>query len=269
MEVQSYEKKGLSSSFVTLTYRDESLPVGRSLCPRDPSLWLKRLRKSRPGGPPLRYYLVGEYGEADQRPHYHVALFGFPPCDAGSTIVRKGDKLQRPTCCQPCRSLYETWGLGAIFSGSLEPASANYISGYVTKGLTNESDPVNATKLAGRHPEFSRMSLKPGIGAEWADRFAETVEANGLIRESGQLVPRTYMEGPVTKNLPRYLSNRVRKQLLTEEGIKHETNVWLQKKYAESQAKPAEVRDQERAQRLLNQQLSIKQHQKRKKDRSL
>lgn len=157
-----------------------------------------------------------------------------------------------------------------MFSGVLEPASANYISGYVTKGLYNESDPATAAKLAGRHPEFSRMSLKPGIGASWADLFAKTIVDNNLVNESGEkLVPRTYMEGSVSKNLPRYLSNRVRKQILTKEGLEHETNVWLQKKYAETQEKPAEVRDSERAQRLLNQGLAIKQHQKRKKERKL
>ena len=58
------------NAFVTLTYEDDNV---RSLVPKDPQDWLKRIRKAvEPLR--LRYYLVGEYGDISERPHYHVAL---------------------------------------------------------------------------------------------------------------------------------------------------------------------------------------------------
>ena len=69
------------NSFITLTYADEFLPISPTkpvptLCKRDAQLFLKRLRKRLTF--PIRYYLCGEYGGLNGRPHYHAILFGFP-----------------------------------------------------------------------------------------------------------------------------------------------------------------------------------------------
>ena len=62
------------SSFVTLTYDNDYLPSGGTLVKRDLQLFMKRLRRSR--DEKIRFYACGEYGDATQRPHYHLLLFG-------------------------------------------------------------------------------------------------------------------------------------------------------------------------------------------------
>lgn len=133
-----------TNAFVTLTYADEYLPPGGTLVPKHLQAFLKRLRKSV-YPTEIRYFGCGEYGDESQRPHYHLALFSLGPEDA-----EKIDKA---------------WGLGHSFTGDLTHDSAQYISGYVTKKMTNANNEKVAKWLNGRHPEFARMSLKPGIGA--------------------------------------------------------------------------------------------------------
>jgi len=146
--------------FVTLTYSDENLPGGvdgATLQPKDLQDWLKRFRSAiQPTK--VRYFAVGEYGDRTWRPHYHLALFGWPQCRYG--FSRYTDR--RKDCCSCCDVIRETWGLGHIAVGSLETSSAQYIAGYVTKKMTFNDDP----RLKGRHPEFARMSRNPAIGKE-------------------------------------------------------------------------------------------------------
>lgn len=59
--------------FVTLTYGRDKCPVDGSLLHEDFQKFMKRLRK-RVGR--VRFYMCGEYGPLNQRPHYHACLFG-------------------------------------------------------------------------------------------------------------------------------------------------------------------------------------------------
>lgn len=148
------------NAFVTLTYADEAITRTSgsdlpTLVPDDVQKWLKRFRKKiQPHT--IRYFLVGEYGEDTSRPHYHVALFGWPPCHYGISRYRHG----YTKCCVPCDTVRDTWGLGHVELGQISLKSANYIAGYVTKKLTDWWD----ERLNGRQPEFARMSRNPGIG---------------------------------------------------------------------------------------------------------
>lgn len=196
------------NSFVTLTYADETLPPDGSLRPRDASLWLKRLRK-RWRVSPIRYYLVGEYGDESWRPHYHAALFGFPACEYGQT--RRFPRGRERSCCPRCDIIAETWGLGRIDLARLEQHSAQYVCGYVTKKLTSADDP----RLEGRHPEFARMSLKPGIGGDFAPDVADI---QMRYNENGEDVPFALRHGPKLMPLGRYMVRRIRKQSGRDEG---------------------------------------------------
>lgn len=177
------------NSFATLTYADNNV---EELCPKHTQDWLKRFRR-RVGK--VRYYLVGEYGDKSMRPHYHVALFGFPSCQA--VYRMKGD------CpCPSCTAVRETWGFGHILLGMLEPASASYLCGYVTKKMTFRED----RRLDGRYPEFARMSLVPGIGAD-AMWDAASVMMQYKLEEKG--IPSQLRHGRKMLPLGRYLRKKL------------------------------------------------------------
>lgn len=196
------------NAFLTLTYADEHLPVlsnGRAtLVHQDARDWLKRLRK-KIEPTKVRYFLVGEYGDESNRPHYHVALFNFPPCRRGTT----GFGMSQPDwsrCCASCHMVGSTWGKGKVYVGSLETSSAQYVAGYVLKKMTRYDDP----RLDGRDPEFARMSLKPGIGAYWMDEVASTFMQFNLEKTQVD-VPSTLRHGSKHWPIGRYLQRRLRK----------------------------------------------------------
>lgn len=185
--------------FVTLTYAEDR----RDLVPRDFQLWLKRLRKRVSGFPgadgeprKLRFYGVGEYGDHTCRPHYHSALFGWPACSG------QGPKIGGVCQCLACSVVRETWGFGHVLVGRLEEKSAQYIAGYVTKKMTHRDD----LRLRGREPEFARMSLNPGIGADamWA-------VASEMIKYNRKKAPMV-LEFGKSKKLPlgRYLRGKLK-----------------------------------------------------------
>lgn len=195
-----------SSVFVTLTY--ENSPPNESLNSKDTQDWLKRIRKSF--GHPLRYFLVGEYGDSSFRPHYHLALFGYPQCLRGRTDRKR--LYITGKCCPHCELVHQTWGHGMIDLASLTLESAGYIAGYTTKKMTKPNDP----RLGGRSPEFARMSLRPGLGAHALGDFAEVLLTNPHAMDqffkSGELPSSLRTDG---KSLPlgRYLRSRLHEQV--------------------------------------------------------
>lgn len=138
---------------VTLTYLDDPW----TLLPRDLQLFLKRLRKEVKR--PVRFFACGEYGDESGRPHYHVVLFGV-------SKVLHGHLLQR------------IWGHGFVHVGDLNPRSAAYACGYVCKAMTKWGD----GRLQGRHPEFVRMSLRPGIGSCVIGSISRQLMGSGASR---------------------------------------------------------------------------------------
>jgi len=181
-----------------LTKTEGGLPT---LKPKELTDFLKRLRMDfHPLK--LRYFYVGEYGSNTERPHYHLALFNFPACERGVTrLNRRGD------CCGICDRVREIWSKGFVYSGQLENASAAYIAGYVTKKLTSKEDP----RLCGRHPEYARMSLKPGIGAGFMPEVASALLTHNL--ETLTDVPTSLQHGPSVQPLGRYLTRQLRVQM--------------------------------------------------------
>lgn len=192
------------SVFLTLTYTDEKLPrTSTNLPTLDPKHlkdWLKRLR-DRISPSKVRFFAVGEYGDETFRPHYHVALFGYPACSYGNSRYTR----TRQRCCDHCDLIRDTWGRGAIFAGDLSVNSAQYIVGYVAKKLTDKSDP----RLNGRHPEFARMSLKPGIGRDFMDEVASVLLGPGGGNFADD-VPTHLAHGTRKFPLGRYLRRRLR-----------------------------------------------------------
>lgn len=185
------------NAFLTLTYDDDHLPRPASLDPRHVRDFLKRLRRSIE---PLkvRYFAVGEYGDQSERPHYHLALFGYPKCLFGNSRYN----LRRPNCCSVCDRVRDVWGKGHVFLGDLSHESAAYIAGYVTKKMTGKDD----ARLNGRYPEFARMSLRPGIGQSAMHEVADVLLRYDVPGD----VPNGLRHGSRVLPLGRYLKANLR-----------------------------------------------------------
>jgi len=201
------------NTFATLTYDDTHLPADLSLVPRHAITFLKRLRKAYSPAR-LRYYLVGEYGDQTQRPHYHAALFGFPNCTYGLSRYSKS----RTICCPTCEIVKTAWGYGHIQLGEVNEFSASYISGYVTKKMTEKTD----ERLHGRHPEFARMSNRPGIGAALIDDVASQLLTYYTFGDGpGEFddVPGQLQHGKKSWPLGKYLKRRLRTRVGLPEKV--------------------------------------------------
>lgn len=201
------------STFVTLTYGPRELPISNgveTLSPGDLQKWLKRFRVALA---PLRirFFAVGEYGDNTQRPHYHALIFGAPTCLRGRTGGISGT-LPANNCCLPCQTLERSWGLGRVFQGSVTPDSCQYVAGYTVKKMTEPTHPANA----GRHPEFSRQSLRPGIGTWAMEDVALTIMQTGHVAEHED-VPTALLHGKRALPLGRYLRRKLRLALGRDE----------------------------------------------------
>lgn len=184
-------------SFVTLTYAGDVTDLN----PDHAQKWLKRLRRAI-APIRLRYFLVGEYGDQTERPHYHAALFGWPSCS-----LQQGFQSPKGCQCHACSVVRSTWGFGHVMVGRLEPKSSAYIAAYCTKKMTHRLD----TRLGGRHPEFARMSLNPGIGA---DAMWDVASAFMQYHPTALDVPTGLQYTKTTiKPLGKYLRRELRKKV--------------------------------------------------------
>lgn len=109
-------------TFLTLTYSDVYLPKNGDLSYRDLQLFIKKLRKLNTAK--LKYFAVGEYGEKDLRPHYHIILFGYEPKD-----VKKIGRYYTDLLIQ------KLWYQGYNTVGGVTNRSLNYTLKYCTKNL--------------------------------------------------------------------------------------------------------------------------------------
>ena len=186
---------GNNNVFVTLTYNNQNLPPDGSLDYRHFQLFMKRLRKKFGSG--VRFYMCGEYGDENRRPHYHAILFNIKFDDA--IKWRK-----TPTGYPQYRSktLEDLWGLGNCEFGSVTFKSAAYVARYIMKKVTGEVaamhycdfDPVTGEVFGELKPEFNNMSRRPGIGRDWIEKFQSDVYPQGSVVVNGVEVrpPRYY-----------------------------------------------------------------------------
>lgn len=174
-----------SNCFLTLTYRDELLPEGGSLCVADWQKFAKRLRK-RMGR--FRYLMCGEYGERTWRPHYHALLFGLD-----FHMDRQVWERKRAYTTWRSAILEEVWPFGQSLIGNLTMETCEYVARYVTKKLTGE---LGKEVYGERKPPFITMSRRPGIGSEWLKRFESDVYPADVVRVNGRAYrpPRFYDE---------------------------------------------------------------------------
>ncbi|QCQ84823.1 replication initiator protein [Blackfly microvirus SF02] len=162
---------------ITLTYDEENLS-STNLNHRDFQLFLKRLRK-RYTGHTIRYFMCGEYGDINLRPHFHSCLFGihFPDRKTYSKNKQGQYVFSSPT-------LAALWPQGQTTVMPLNLTTAGYCARYFFK--------ENKTaKALGLSPEYNRCSLKPGLGHEWFHKYANTDVYPGdyIVNDKGQKLP--------------------------------------------------------------------------------
>lgn len=190
------------NTFITLTYDDKSLPPNGSLVKKDWQMFMRRLRKRV--DVPIRFYMAGEYGEKQKRPHYHACLFGFDFEDKYFfKKSRSGEDLFRSPM------LEELWPYGHSTIGAVTYESAAYVARYITKKIGGSReiehyggeilDPDTGELTLKRLPEFNLMSRKPGIAADWIDEYSSDIYPSDEVVLSGKRVrkyrPPKYYDG--------------------------------------------------------------------------
>lgn len=190
--------------FITLTYRPECIPEGGSLCLADWQNFAKRLRKNCGS---FRYFHCGEYGDVNQRPHYHACIFGLDfVADRDLWKTERGISLFRSPL------LEKTWGLGFATVGALNFQSAAYVARYIMKKVNGD---LAVEKYGDRRPEYVTMSRRPGIGSTWLDRFKSDVyPADEVVLEGKRYRPPRFYDSKLgDEELDGYKAKRRRAAL--------------------------------------------------------
>lgn len=172
------------NGFLTLTYDDTHLPVHGNLVYRDFQLFLKRYRKMV-APVKLRFFMCGEYGSRTGRPHFHAAIFGHWFSD--SYVFKRG---RYPLYRSP--ALESLWVAGSSCFGALTFDSAAYVAGYIYDKMNGEKAAehyrrvdLSTGEMFSLTPEFSHMSLKPGIGHDWLVKYAADYANSGTVVVNG------------------------------------------------------------------------------------
>lgn len=163
--------------FITFTYDEEHIPSNMMLDTKAISNLNKKLKVylSRKGlKSDFRFYGVGEYGSTTARPHYHIIYFGLPIPDLKFEMLTKDKNMVFSS-----KFLDSVWANGFVTIETLDIGSACYVARYCDK--KKRLTPAQKQDLVNRGivPEFSRMSNRPGIGANYletaVDRFKDGI----------------------------------------------------------------------------------------------
>lgn len=183
--IRSVHEAGLheNNCFITLTYSDEHLPWRNNLDHSYFQKFMKRLRKRFRYR--ISYFMAGEYGEQDGRPHFHALLFNhdFPDRQYWAKSP-SGESIYRSSI------LEQLWPFGFSSVGNVTLQSAAYIARYCTKKINGDA----AIEHYKRHdnlgeyqinPEYGEMSTRPAIGKNWFTKYKEDIYAFDLAEIEG------------------------------------------------------------------------------------
>lgn len=197
------------SHFLTLTYDNDNLPRDQLGNPqfskRDVQLFLKILRKFADPYK-LRYFVVSEFGENYDRPHYHMILFGFP-----SDILDITKALQK------------SWKHGFVYVGTVTPKSINYVCKYclALADITKVDDIMvnsDGVILTPEQRPFMLCSRNPPLGygklnSYQSQKFKSMIKFNKIpimhIDGSEYGLPRTFKQKLFTPYELKKISNFV------------------------------------------------------------
>jgi hypothetical protein len=140
--------------------------------------------------------MCGEYGENFGRPHYHACVFNFDFLDK---VFFKNTDSKFVLYTSP--SLSELWPFGFSSLGTVTFESAGYVARYVMKKITGKAAPAHyelvdsgTGEVFDRLPEYTNMSLKPGIGFGFFQKFFSDIYPNDFVVIRGKKTrpPRFY-----------------------------------------------------------------------------
>lgn len=180
-EAQLYRE----NSFITLSINPESLKAhGDSLDHGYFQKFMKRLRKHFGVEKMVRFFMCGEYGTENARPHYHSLLFNLDFKDrVFHKVTDSGEKIYRSA------TLEKLWPFGFSSVGDLTFGSASYVARYHIKKVgTVVSDnhylnPRTGEMLAPEYIRMSRGSSKRGTGGiarGWYEKYKSDVYPNDV-----------------------------------------------------------------------------------------
>lgn len=168
------------ASFVTLTYRDDELPLllpkgsavvgkyfgsvppayGSTLSRKDLKQFCDKLTKRfrrKYGKLPFKYIAVGEYGDDGHRPHYHLIIVGLPA----------GER----------RMVYEAWNKGRVDIEPVGNGAIRYCLEYIDKQVFGANTLYE--EYGDFQPPFALFSK--GIGESWIQKNINHFDDYGTI----------------------------------------------------------------------------------------
>lgn len=185
--------------FLTLTYSDEHLPSDYSIDLRTLQLFLKKLREF--ADTRIRFFGAGEYGDKEQRPHYHALIFNYDFNDKILYTIKNKNKIYTSP------SLSKIWPYGFSTIGSANYQTAAYCARYTLKKIGGDLAAEHYTrvhpltgKLVTVQPEFSTQSRgrkeERGLGYSWFQKYKSDVFPSDFVIVDGKKhpVPKYYLK---------------------------------------------------------------------------
>lgn len=193
-EIWHYEQYKIMPSFITLTYRPDTIPTKNGYFTLDKKglgKWLSNIQRKIGK---FRYFACGEYGkENTKRPHYHLILFPFDP--------------RQPYAL--CREWLAKYGRAQALP--YRNGAAQYVSKYATKFLTHKGE-INRNQ----EPEFRLSSKNPALGVSFGLSLLERVGQTGRdywIGASGYGdVPACYRIGGRVYPIGKFVRSKMREK---------------------------------------------------------
>jgi hypothetical protein len=158
---------------------------------------------------PIRFYMAGEYGEKFRRPHFHACIFNFDFPDKKYFKKTPGGSRIFTSA-----ALSELWPFGYASIGNVTFESAAYVARYIMKKVNISSSTPHHLRnhyvevdddgvISELVPEFNKMSLKPGIGQGWFDKFKDEVYPDDFVVVNGrQCKPPRFYDKKFAEDFP-------------------------------------------------------------------
>lgn len=178
------------NAFLTLTYKPSELPAHGSLNKAHLQKFFKRYRRWL-GSHKIRYLSCGEYGEKNDRPHYHAIVFNHDFSDKQPREKIGGNQYYSS------KKLEEIWSHGSCIIGEANFETAAYVARYVTKKINGPMAEEHYGTIINeetgeitprRIPEFISPSRNPGIAKGWYERYKQEVYPLDEVLVKGKLM---------------------------------------------------------------------------------